>query len=239
MVSPAFLLTALGVAAMLLAMLIGPWLSHPDYSSLRHSTSELAGSGMPGAWLMRGGFIAFGGGVAAAALLAERGFWPVRAALVIFGCGMIGAAIWPHNPIDPALGNDAVNDARHTIAASTVGMAFMLAVGLHLAHRGWPRRDGLGWLALAASALLPLAMLLQPGLAGLWQRLMFGISFVWLLRHASGCRAGAAQWRRRLTQAAPPRLQGPSPSETERLSEAVDDGHAAGGVGVLAPQRRV
>jgi uncharacterized membrane protein YidH (DUF202 family) len=112
---------------------------------------------------------------------------PLRtAALVIFGIGMIASAIWHHDPIDPALGRNAIDDGRHSIAATVVGIAFTLAVLAQLAQDGWPRRDRLSWLALAASTLLPVAMALWPDAAGLWQRLMFLISFAWLLRlHAS------------------------------------------------------
>jgi hypothetical protein len=45
--------------------------------------------------------------------------------------------------------------------------------------------DRLSWLALSASILLPLAMVAYPALDGGFQRLMFGISFVWILERRS------------------------------------------------------
>jgi hypothetical protein len=143
---------------------------------------------MPNAWIMRTGFAAFGGGTAITALLMARRN-PLRSlALLVFGLGMIATAIWPHNPILPELGSNAADDHAHSIAASTVGMAFTVAVLADLAEKRFPRHDRLGWLALAASLLLPLLMLALPATAGLWQRLMFGISFLWILRVASTAR---------------------------------------------------
>lgn len=186
MKSSAFFLTVAGIAAMVVAIVIGPAVSHPAYDSIRHSTSELAGRNMPGAWLMRGGFALFGASVAVAATLRARANPARTAALVGFGIGMIAAAFWHHDPIDPALGSNAIDDQRHSIAATTAGIAFTIAVLAQLAQHGWPRRDWLSWLALAASALLPAVMFIWPETAGLWQRLMFLISFAWLLRlHAS------------------------------------------------------
>jgi Protein of unknown function (DUF998) len=185
MKSTTFAVTTVGVATIVLAMVIGPIFSHPAYGSIRHSTSELAGTNMPNAWIMRTGFAAFGGGTAISALSMIRRN-PLRSlALLVFGLSMVAAAIWPHDPILPELGSNAADDRAHSIAASTAGMTFTVAVLADLAQQRFPRHDRLGWLALAASLLLPPLMLALPATAGLWQRLMFGISFLWVLRVAS------------------------------------------------------
>ncbi len=63
-----------GIALILLAMLIGPFFSPAEFSWLRHSTSERAGQHLPGAWMMRAGFVAYG----LAALIAAVIDWRVR-----------------------------------------------------------------------------------------------------------------------------------------------------------------
>lgn len=170
---------AAGIAAFVAAAAIAPLYSHPDYSSIRHSTSELAGQAMPHAWIMRAGFIGFGGGTALSALLRWRAMPAVAATMLLFGLAMLAAAVWSHLPIDPALGGNRAEDDRHSVAASVMGAAFVAAAALHL----WRTRGGQAWLdgmALAAGTLLPLAMLALPDWDGALQRLMFGISFVWI-----------------------------------------------------------
>jgi Protein of unknown function (DUF998) len=172
-------LVAAGIGAFVTAAAVAPWLSHPDYSSVAHTTSELAGQNMPNAWIMRAGFIGFGGGTALAALWRRRSMPAVAAALLLFGLCMVAAAIWSHLPIDPALGGNHDEDSAHSVAASAMGAAFAAAVALHW----WQTRGAQRWLdaiALAAATLLPMAMLALPAVDGALQRLMFAISFVWI-----------------------------------------------------------
>jgi hypothetical protein len=172
-------LVAAGIGAFVVAAAVAPWLSHPDYSSIAHTTSELAGQNMPHAWIMRAGFTGFGSGTALAALWRWRDGPTVALALLLFGLCMVAAAIWSHLPIDPALGGNRAEDDAHSVAASAMGAAFAAAVVLHL----WQTRGAQRWLdtiALAAATLLPLAMLALPAVDGALQRLMFGISFIWI-----------------------------------------------------------
>ena len=46
-----------GIAVIAVAMLAGPFLAPPEFSWLRHSTSEQASQQLAGAWLMRAGFV--------------------------------------------------------------------------------------------------------------------------------------------------------------------------------------
>lgn len=178
---PATIAVAAGIAAFVAAAAIAPWFSHPGYSSISHTTSELAGQNMPRAWIMRLGFTGFGAGTALAALMGWRRQPAVAAALLLFGLCMIAAAIWSHLPIDPALGGSRQEDDWHSVAASAMGAAFAAATALHL----WQTRGATRWLdgtALAASVVLPLGMAALPQLDGALQRLMFAISFVWIWR---------------------------------------------------------
>jgi hypothetical membrane protein len=190
-----FRLALSGIALFVAAAAIGPWHSHPNYSSVVHSLSELAGQNMPGAWVMQAGFIAFGAAVALAAMLQLRGRPASSAALIVFGLAMIAAAIWSHLPIDPALGGSAAEDDIHTIAASTMGAAFVIAAALGLMRRRFATSNFLGWLALGAAILFPVAMAALPDFAGVFQRIMFGISFVWILREMGPQRGAAARRR--------------------------------------------
>jgi hypothetical protein len=176
---------AAGIAAFVLAAIVGHFASHSAYSSMTHSVSELAGQNMPNAWIMRVGFIAFGGAVLSAALADLRARPAVNAALCVFGAGMIGSAIWSHVPIWEVGGGSQAEDALHSIAASVMGAAFAVAC----AARFWTVRmhaqtrrqtDWFSAFGVLIAVIVPLLMVQLPTLAGALQRGMFAFSFVWI-----------------------------------------------------------
>jgi len=171
-----------GIAAILAAILFGPFLSPPGFSWIHHSTSEQAGQHVAGAWAMRTGFSLYGTGTLLAALTARHGQTFVRGALVLFGLGMIGTAVWSHAPFLPDVPANMQEDWLHSIASSVVGMSFALACLASLFGPGGRQRDLLAWTGLAASVLIPALMFTVPDYAGILQRTMFAISFVFIAR---------------------------------------------------------
>lgn len=169
-----------GIVLFVAAVAFGPSFSHPAYSSIGHTTSELAGQNMPFAWIMRVGFAGYGLSAAVAALAIARSLPEVAAATIIFGVALIACAFWSHLPIDAALGGSLSEDRLHSAAAMTAGVAFTVGAMLHLRRTHLGADDWPSWLALCASIGLPLAMLALPAIDGILQRLMFGISFIWL-----------------------------------------------------------
>jgi hypothetical protein len=177
---------ALGIGTFVLAAAVAPFVSHPAYSSLTHTVSELAGQSMPHAWIMRTGFVAFGGAVLAVALAGLRGMPSVNGALCLLAAGMIGSAVWSHVPIPEVGGGSRTQDDLHTLAASLMGVGFAAAC----AARAWIRWAGppeagsrIDWSSLAGLAItvvVPLLMVQLPSLAGALQRGMFAFSFVWI-----------------------------------------------------------
>ena len=179
-----------GVAAITTAMLIGPVFSPEGFSWVTHSTSEQAGQHMPRAWIMRAGFIFYGAGTIAAALLDLKKRPYVRASLVLFGLGLTATAIWSNAPIVPGLPTDLNEDWLHSIASGVVGFAFAAACGSRLFAPGGNGRDGVSWIGLALAILIPLAMNALPEARGLLQRIMFAYSFVFVLREFLPGRSG-------------------------------------------------
>jgi hypothetical protein len=177
---------AAGIAAFVLAAIIGHFASHPAYSSITHSVSELAGQNMPNAWIMRAGFVAFGGTVLIVALADLRATAAVNAALCVFGAGMIGSAIWSHVPIREVGGGSQAEDDLHSIAASVMGAAFAVScaarfwtVRMHVQTRG--QTDWFSAFGVLIAVIIPLLMFQLPTLTGALQRGMFAFSFVWFL----------------------------------------------------------
>lgn len=171
-----------GIGIIVLAILVGPLLSPPEFSWFQHSTSEQAGQGMSGAWIMRMGFIGYGGATLIAAIV-DWGSRPfVRAALILFGVGLLGTAIWSNASILPGVSSDPHEDWLHSVASGVVGTAFAGACAARLFAPGGTRRDVLAWLGLVISVVFPAAMVELPELRGLLQRTMFGVSFVFVAR---------------------------------------------------------
>jgi hypothetical protein len=172
--------TAAGVAVILLAMLAGPFLSVPGYSSVAHSLSQLAAQGQPGARIMRAGFVAYGLAVALAGAARLRDVPLGAVAMLVFGLGIAGTGVWSHRPIVADLPFNALEDQWHSRLASGAGIAFCLGtLAFAAAERGWRRALSLG--AAASAVLLPAVMFAWPAAWGLPQRLMFTVSFVWVL----------------------------------------------------------
>lgn len=178
---------AAGIGGFVLAALIGPFVSHPAYDSIRHSVSELAGQQMPNAWIMRAGFLAFGVAVLSVALADLRARPAVHGALCVFAAGMIGSAVWSHAPILEVGGGARAEDDLHTIAASTMGAAFAVAC----AARIWTRAQGAPGVrdldvfsaaGVVIAVVIPLLMLQFPAVTGALQRAMFAFSFVWIFQ---------------------------------------------------------
>lgn len=175
-------IVTIGILAILAAILLGPTFSAPAFDWMRHSTSEQAGQNMPGAWIMRAGFLAYGASIMTAVALQPRKSGWVRLALSVFGAGLVATAIWSNAPIVPGLAADFREDWLHSVASGVVGMAFAAACAARLFAPGGSRSDLLAWLGLVISVAIPLAMEALPELRGLLQRTMFGFSFVFVLR---------------------------------------------------------
>jgi Protein of unknown function (DUF998) len=174
-----FSATHAGVAAAATAIAIGPFFNVADYSSLRHSTSELGAQGAPGAWIMNAGFAAFGLGVLIDAVRAFRASPAPAGAFIVFGSAMIMTAFFSHRPIDPDAAYVVFEDDMHSIFSSVVGASFAIGVfAFGFAHRdlGPPAVHAA---AVVAALILPLGMFLLPEIEGALQRAMFFISFAW------------------------------------------------------------
>jgi hypothetical protein len=125
-------------------------------------------------------------GAVLAALQRPRTQRPLVICLGVFGLVMLASAVWSHRPWWPGAGFDAHADRLHSLAAQVAGGAFLAAVGLRMAQR-WVLRQGLDVLDIGtalAALLAPLAMLLRAPGPGAAQRVMFGLTYLWLVRQA-------------------------------------------------------
>lgn len=169
----------IGIILMALTMVVGPWFSPPGFDWVRHTTSEQAGQLTAGAYLMRFGFVALGLGIFIDALEAVKRRQWANSLFLVFGLSMILVAVFSTRPIDLTLTYDLTDDWLHSFFATLMGFAFGFGVGWRMIYMRTPLDLTLSGLAALASIILPLLMWQMPDYAGVWQRLMFGISFVW------------------------------------------------------------
>lgn len=171
------------------ALALAPLLMPDSYTWVSHTTSESAAQGLSGAWLARLGFLMFG--LAVVWLTAVSGYrWGGWARLFhgMFGVLMTATAAFSHSPFEPGIVFDRTEDLLHSVAATAMGFAFALGVLATMVRR--PERSilrrVLDMAALAASVIIPISMGVWSGSAGLLQRSMFLVAYLWYAAEASG-----------------------------------------------------
>jgi hypothetical protein len=153
-----------------------------SYSITEHSISEAGAQGVEGAWLVRLGFLLFGFAVLGSASLASSRWGPWGSLFHrLFGALMFGAAAFSQRSWEQDAPFDEVEDALHAAMAAGIGLAFTVGVLIVMLRRGpgarWGRLfDGA---AVVAASVVPMFMLNVTGIAGLVQRVMFGVAYLW------------------------------------------------------------
>jgi hypothetical protein len=165
-------------SALLLA--IAPAFLGADYDWLTHTTSESAAQNTERAWIARTAFALYG---AAILMLSFSSPPPSRLRYLPFAASMLLVAIWSHRPYLSGRTFDPVEDSLHSVAATLVGISFVVAViSSLLAGKGRPRTVvALDVSAILASAVIPLIMANADYIRGLAQRTMFLMSYVWFI----------------------------------------------------------
>lgn len=171
-------LVGVALFASIVCLAIAPAAIPAGYSIVEHTTSEAAAQATQGAWLARTGLLAFGLAVFCLSII-KRG-WPRLGQFLhgLFGLFLIAAAVYSHRPYLDGVDYDRLEDALHSIAATGMGFAFAAGV-LVVGWRRIPRLSTTDIAALAAAVLIPIFMMLTSGYAGLAQRAMFVIAYVW------------------------------------------------------------
>ncbi len=188
------LVAGLGAAMLLLAL--APLALPASYSWVELGTSESAAQGVPGAWVARTGFVAFGLSVLGIAVLRHTAWRPAATALHgLFGVSMMMVAVYSHAPWEPGVPYVAQEDLLHSVAASVVGFAFIAGVLVTLVSRRPRTAIALTGdvTALVVAAAVPLFM--DSGIWGVLQRLMFLTAASWYAAEAWRGRPAPSQAR--------------------------------------------
>jgi hypothetical membrane protein len=166
---------------MLLVIFILPFFSVDQYSILKNTTSHLGAQGAPNAWMMNVVFAVLGVASIVDGWTRLSNFWLHKAVLIIFGTSLFLTAIFQHAPIVPGVAFNVLEDDLHSKFATVTGFSFtFFAVAAAFIETTRLRKVvalGVGILA----TLLSLLIFNIPGLAGIWQRMIFISSFAWLM----------------------------------------------------------
>ena len=165
----------------LAAMFILPFFSVPGYSIIRNTLSDLGAQSAPHAWIMNGLFIFLAFCSVIAGWGYFEGFIFHRIVLILFGISLGLMAIFNPTPIRPDIQYSLTEDGWHAYFSSTAGLSFVIlsiATGFILEKQ----QDRLMSIAAGAAVIL-LSVLMSEAdrSAGIWQRLMFILSFGWML----------------------------------------------------------
>ena len=165
----------------LLVMLILPLFSVKGYSVIRNTLSDLGAQHIPGGWIMNCIFVS----LAICSVVAGWGFYKDfmlhRIALVLLGISLTLIAFFNHSPVNPDMQYNLMEDGLHAYFASTGGLSFII---LSIATSFILEKQQDRVLAFAAGiSVVLLSLLMSEAIryAGVWQRLIFLISFGWMI----------------------------------------------------------
>lgn len=165
---------------MTLVIFILPAFSMEGYSMIKNTTSQLGAQLTPNAWVMNSIFSLLGIIYAYQFLKAKNLNWSIRFLVLIFGASLIGTAIFSHAPIDLNLDYNEWEDKLHSFFASLTGFSFVGASMLIATFEKKTRLKIYGIGAAVFSMLMSLLIFTVTDYMGVWQRMMFLVSFFWL-----------------------------------------------------------
>ncbi|ELR69498.1 hypothetical protein C900_05030 [Fulvivirga imtechensis AK7] len=165
---------------MLGVIFILPFFSTENYSIWRNTTSHLGAQYAPNAGIMNATFVMLGASSMLAGWNFFRGYGFHQVVLVVFGASLTMTGFFRHAPIDQNEVYNIREDELHSIFASLTGFAFTtLAISIaFIVHA----KDRVAAIVIAIVApSLSLLIFYVEDLMGIWQRMIFVISFAWLI----------------------------------------------------------
>ncbi|TAL63491.1 MAG: DUF998 domain-containing protein [Bacteroidetes bacterium] len=167
----------------LLVIFILPFYTAPEYSIIKNTTSQLGAQNTPNAWIMNLTFVSMGISSIIAGWRYYKGFAFYRLWLILFGISLTLTAFFNHAPVNPEIQYYITEDGWHSYFAFTTGLSFTI-LAIATAFIVVFKKDKL--LAISAGILatvLSILMFEVDQIMGIWQRLIFIISFGWMIRN--------------------------------------------------------
>ena len=166
---------------LLFVMFILPFYSTEGYLLFKNTTSQLGAQSTPNAWIMNLTFFLLGTASIIEGWRHLKNYYFQKILITIFGLGLMFTAYFHHAPIIDGIPYSIFEDKMHSIFASIVGFSFTIfAISVAFIEKEIQKRI-LAFLTGLIATGLSLLMFNVPDYAGLWQRLIFILSFAWLI----------------------------------------------------------
>jgi len=172
--------TRVSLLVTVLAIGLGPLYSEPEYSWVRNSVSQLGAQSTKNSAIMVVGFLALGMGLVVDTFRSRD---LRRIPFGLFGLFFALAGCFPHEAWIEGRESSALIHRLHQVMANLSGLA--ITVGHLVAGTVASRKSAkfVSFSLAVSCVVLPLAMLKLPELMGLLQRLMYGLTFLWLWKN--------------------------------------------------------
>lgn len=173
---------------LLLVMFILPFYSAEGYLISKNTTSHLGAQNTPNAWIMNITFSLLGLACMVEAWFHLKKLWFQKILLSIFGLALIFIAIFQHAPIVEGIPYSELEDNLHSVFALAVGFSFTVfafSIGF------FEKRKIEKIFAISVGLIAPglsLLIFYVADYSGLWQRMIFIITFAWLIFLFEGLR---------------------------------------------------
>jgi hypothetical membrane protein len=166
------------------ASLVAAHLAAPSsYSWQTNTISELGGQGYGNAWIMRTGFIGFGGLLGSAMLmefLDDPGTWASTLPTMAYALSISMTGIWSTSPFETDTPYSTDEAEMHSLFANIAGFAFSGAIlGFLIKEDDWKMKlvHAAGLSVVAFSSIM---FNVQPEYKGVYQRLLWIGGLSWL-----------------------------------------------------------
>ncbi len=167
----------------LLVMFFLPLLSVHEYSIIRNTLSELGAQYAPYAWVMNFTFVSLAAGAVIAGWRYFEGFMLHRIILILFGISLTLTAFFNHGPVNPDIQYDIREEGWNAYFACTAALSFII-LSLATSFILEKKQDKLLAMVAGISAIFLCVLISEEDrTAGVWERIMFIISFGWMIHN--------------------------------------------------------
>lgn len=167
---------------MVLTIFVLPFFSAEGYSLFRHTTSQLGAQNTQYAFVMNFVFALLGLFTIYGSLKKFSKNVLLLLLACIFGFSLVLTSIFSHAPISHMVPYNRLEDSLHSLSSTLTGFSFTLFTILYaVSQKAYKRTVA----TIVATLIIIFTVLIfyLPELAGIWQRLIFMISFAWLFNN--------------------------------------------------------
>lgn len=162
-------------------MFVLPFFTAEGYYIISHTTSQLGAQNTKNAWIMNFVFVLMGLTTIYVGWKHYDGYWLHKILLLLFGMSLVFTAVYSHAPINSLISYNIREDELHSLFASTTGFSFtILAISTGFVKKD-TRKKFLPILVGIIATILSMMMFMIESYMGIWQRLIFIISFGWMI----------------------------------------------------------